>query len=339
MVHHPQARVGQGRLQVARRRQGVRGVVAGLLGRDESAHGLVHDRALGSLGRREQAGDYAPARPGDAGRLAQRPPRVAGELERVDADHRVEHGVTERQGLHVAVAQVGPGQPLAGDTQQARADVQAAGHRTAPGGQLEREPRAAPHIEQAGTRAGVRRVEHRLEQRLVVRLGQVRPGPRVGAPQPALDLRGGADRRDVLVEPEDVVRVVGRLDPLQALDRAPVGAGRALVLVVAHEVDVRPPAQKRLDRGVGRARPGDLARVVGSVTPGGGDIDQPAGVPEAERRRLGVHPRDRAAQGQQFHLRDGRPERGGPLEQHVDEPAGQVAGEAGLDVGAQAMAE
>jgi len=109
-------------------------VVTGLLGRDERAHGLVHDRALGSLGRREQTGHDAPAGPGDAGRLAQRPPRVAGELERVDADHRVERGVAERQGLHVAVAQVGIGQPLAGDTQQARADVQSAGHRAAQGG-------------------------------------------------------------------------------------------------------------------------------------------------------------------------------------------------------------
>ena len=40
---------------------------------------------------------------------------------------------------------------------------------------------------------GARGVEHRLEQRLVVGFGQVRPGPRVGAPQAALDLRGGGD--------------------------------------------------------------------------------------------------------------------------------------------------
>ena len=40
------------------------------------------------------------------------------------------------------------------------------------------------------TRGGV---EHRLEQRAVVRLGQVGPRPGVGAPQAALDLGRGAD--------------------------------------------------------------------------------------------------------------------------------------------------
>ena len=39
------------------------------------------------------------------------------------------------------------------------------------------------------------------------------------------------------------------------------------------------------------------------------------------------------------HLGDRRPDRRRALEQHVDEPIGQVVGEAGLDVGAQAMGE
>ena len=58
--------------------------------------------------------------------------RVAGELEGVDAGHRVEGGVGEREGLHVALAQVGVGQALAGDAEQAGADVQADGYRAAP---------------------------------------------------------------------------------------------------------------------------------------------------------------------------------------------------------------
>src|SRR6202041_1882361 len=52
---------------------------------------------------------------------------------------------------------------------------------------------AAAHVEQAGIRADARGVEDRLEQRLVVRFGQVRPGLRIGAPQAALDLRGRAE--------------------------------------------------------------------------------------------------------------------------------------------------
>ena len=153
----------------------------------------MRDRALGPFGRREQAGHHAPAGPGDAGRLAQRPPRVAGELERVDAGHRVEGGVAERQRLHVGFAQVGVREPVAGDAEQAGADVDAAGYRAALGGQDEGEPGAAAHVEDGRARADGGGVEDGLEQRAVVRLGQLRPGPGVGAPQAALDLGRGAD--------------------------------------------------------------------------------------------------------------------------------------------------
>ena len=113
-VVYVQASARQRRLQVARRRQGVRSVVGRLLGRDERAHGLVYHRALRALGRREQAGDHTAVRANDTGGFAQRPPWVAGELERVDANHRVERGVVERQGLHIAFPQVGTWEPLAG---------------------------------------------------------------------------------------------------------------------------------------------------------------------------------------------------------------------------------
>ena len=168
-------------------------MVGGLAGQDEGAHRLVHDGALGAFGRGEQAGHHAAAGTGDAGRLAQRFLRVAGELERVDAGHRVERGVAERQVFHVAFAQVSVGQPAAGDVEEAGADVQAGGDGAEIFGQHEGEAGAAAHVEQARTRAGSRGVQDRLEQRPVVRLGQVRPGLRVGAPQAALDLCGGAE--------------------------------------------------------------------------------------------------------------------------------------------------
>ena len=318
-------------------RQGVRGVVGGVVGRDKGVHGLVHDGALGAFGRGEQASHHASARTGDAGRLVQRFLRVACELERVDAGHRVERAVTERQVFHVALAQVSVRQPVVGDLEEAWADVQAAGDGAEIFGQHEGETGAAAHVEQAGARADARGVQDRLEQRLVVRLGQLRPGPRVGAPQAALDVRGGADRRDVLVEPEDIVWVVDRLDLLQTLDRAAVGASG--FLVVTHEVNVSSVGQEWLDGGVGGAGPGDLVRVVGGVAPGGRDIDQPAGLAEREGRRLLVDPSDGAAKRQQLDLRDRRSKRGRAVEQDVYQPVGQVIGEAGLDVGAQAVGE
>jgi len=102
-------------------------VVGGLIGRDEGVHGLVHDGALGAFGRGEQAGHHAPARSGDTGCLAQCFLRVARELERVDAGHRVEDCVGVGQRFQVAFAQVGVGEPVAGDLEQAGADVQAGG--------------------------------------------------------------------------------------------------------------------------------------------------------------------------------------------------------------------
>jgi hypothetical protein len=59
--------------------------------------------------------------------------------ERVDAGHCVEDGVAERQRLHVGLAQVRLREPVAGDVEQARADVDAAGYRAALRGQYERQ--------------------------------------------------------------------------------------------------------------------------------------------------------------------------------------------------------
>jgi hypothetical protein len=111
------------------------------------------------------------ARTGDAGRLAQRLLGVTGELERIDPGHRVERGVRIRQRLHVALAQVGAGEPFLGDLEQAGADVQAGRDRAAAFGEYEGETGAAADVEQAGACGYRGRVEDRLEQRLVVRLG------------------------------------------------------------------------------------------------------------------------------------------------------------------------
>jgi hypothetical protein len=172
-------------------------VIGHPFGRNEGGHGFVRDRALRPFWCGEQAGHHAAAGAQDPGRLGQRPARVPGELEGVDAGHGVEGGVGERKGLHVAVAHVGVRQALAGDGEQAGADVQAGRDGAAAGGEDEGEAGAAADVEQAGAGADVGGVEDRLEQRLVVGFGQVGPRSGVGAPQAALDLGGGADATHV----------------------------------------------------------------------------------------------------------------------------------------------
>jgi hypothetical protein len=83
-------------------------VIGHSFGRNEGGHGFVGHRALRPFRLGEQAGHHAATGAQDPGRLGQGPARVAGELEGVDAGHGVERGVGEREGFHVAVAQVGP---------------------------------------------------------------------------------------------------------------------------------------------------------------------------------------------------------------------------------------
>jgi hypothetical protein len=168
-------------------------VIGRSFGGNEGGHGFVGERALRPFRLGEQAGHQPAAGAQDPGRRGQRPARITGELEGVDAGHGVERGLGEREGFHVAVAEVGFRQTLAGDGEQAGADVQARRDGAALGGEDEGEAGAAADIEQAGAGADAGGVEDGLEQGPVVGLGQVGPRLGVGAPQAALDLGGGAD--------------------------------------------------------------------------------------------------------------------------------------------------
>jgi hypothetical protein len=64
-------------------------------------------------------------------------------------------------------------------------------------GQDQGEAGPAAHVEEAGAIAYPRSVQDGLEQRAVVRLGEVGPGPGVGAPQAALDPGRGGEARPV----------------------------------------------------------------------------------------------------------------------------------------------
>ena len=185
---------GQGGLEVAGRGKHVRSVIDGLFGRDERAHGPVHHRALGALGRREQAGHHATVRPNDAGELRLAP--AAGR-------RRTGTGWTPTTASNAASPN---GRPSMSPSRRSAAGSRSRARPTRPGlmsrplgvaprrgGQDEREPGSAAHVEQARALSDACGVEHRLEQ--VVRLGQVRPRAQVGPPQAALDLGRGADRR------------------------------------------------------------------------------------------------------------------------------------------------
>ena len=176
------------------------------------------------LRRGEQARDDAAAGPQTRAASRQRAPRVAGELERVDAEHGVERGVSERQRLHVALRAgrrpgAGRARRRAGPGLMSMPLARGAAGR----GQHERQAGAAADVEQP--RAGAHLRRRRAPPRTAAGCAARRARPRRRGSVPhrrLLDGRGGADlaahprRLDVLVEAEHVVGVVGRLDLLQA---------------------------------------------------------------------------------------------------------------------------
>ena len=162
------------------------------LGRAQRGHRVVEDGGLRALGSGEQARRDHAAHAAHPGGLAQRGDGIARELERVDAQDDVEDPIGKRQLLHLRLVQIGGGQPLARDREETRCDVDTAHQRAALLGEDEGQPGAAPDVEQPCTRADAGGLEKRLEERPVVALGEVCPGPGVGAPEAALHLGGRA---------------------------------------------------------------------------------------------------------------------------------------------------
>src|ERR671915_191640 len=104
-------------------------------------------------------------------------------------------------------------------------------------------------------------------------------------------------RPDVLVEPEDVLRVVGGLDPCEAVVVGAVAAadGGVALLEQAGEVEVR-LAVREGDSGVPElTRVGDVALVVGGVLPARVDAQHPLRAAVAEGGLLGADAGHRAA--------------------------------------------
>ncbi len=155
----------------------------------------MEDGGLRALGCGEQARGDRATHAAHARSLAQGRDGVACELERVDTENDVEDPIGERKRLHLGLVQVGSRQPLARDLEEPRSDVDAAHQRAALGGQHERQPRAAPDIEEPRSWSDAGGLEERLEQRSVVALGEVGPGPGIGSPEAPLHLGGGASSR------------------------------------------------------------------------------------------------------------------------------------------------
>src|SRR5579884_653654 len=80
-------------------------------------------------------------------------------------------------------------------------------------------------------------------------------------------LCAGLARRDVLVEPEHVVRVVLRLQRDEPLVLRPEARADGVAVVVAHEVEVDAARRPRLHRGGDRPRPRNVPFVVGGILP------------------------------------------------------------------------
>src|SRR5690242_1068474 len=86
-------------------------------------------------------------------------------------------------------------------------------------------------------------------------------------------LRTGATKRrsDVLVQPEEVVRIVLSFNGGEAVVVGAVGRAHALFALIAQVIDVDTAGGERLQRRVAVAHPADLARVGGGIGPLGAD--------------------------------------------------------------------
>ena len=73
--------------------------------------------------------------------------------------------------------------------------------------------------------------------------------------------------RDVLVAPEEVVRVVLRLDGHEPVEVRAVGGANSVGLVVTEVVHVHRVRHPRPQCGVQLARPANVAFVVGGIVP------------------------------------------------------------------------
>src|SRR5439155_16462996 len=97
------------------------------------------------------------------------------------------------------------------------------------------------------------------------------PGGSSGAPGHRSSARAPSGcRRDVVVQPEEVLRVVGRLDlgePAQVAPKGAVDPGAGKLIGEAGEVEVHAPGPEFSDLLPGGAHPGDLLGVVGRVDP------------------------------------------------------------------------
>src|SRR5207245_4005484 len=91
---------------------------------------------------------------------------------------------------------------------------------------------------------------------------------------------------DVLIEPEDILRIVPALDSAKPIEDAPICVRHSLIVIVADEVHVGATIHEWLECLEGRSSPRDLALIVRRDLPGGGYVEQPRSVAVAERRAL-----------------------------------------------------
>src|SRR5205809_7213712 len=109
-------------------------------------------------------------------------------------------------------------------------------------------------------------------------------GSRGGGPPPQRSRRLAPRRLDVLIQPEEVGRVVTILERDQALvGLAPVGFAHAFPRLLEQVVGIRAASQERPQAGKALARPPDVLVVSGPLSPFGVDEQVVLGAREVQR--------------------------------------------------------
>src|SRR6516225_5182205 len=128
---------------------------------------------------------------------------------------------------------------------------------------------------------------------------------------------------DVLVDTEEVVRVVSGLDCGQPLGVAEIGIGDSVLIFFRHEVDVDASRRERFARLEHGSRPGDAGSVIRGVVPARVDVEHEADVAVWIGRRLRRYLIDRTAQLSAHQLAFRRRKSPSKLDQCVNHPVAE----------------
>ena len=124
---------------------------------------------------------------------------------------------------------------------------------------------------------------------------------------------------DVLVDAEQVLRVIFRLDGGEPSGIAEIGPPDAILVILRYEVHVGAAGRERCTGVEQRPRPGDASCVFGRIAPPCVKINQEGNIPVRIGRRFRRHAIDRTAELHKGQLGFRRRQLAGVLDKNVDE--------------------